>query len=77
MKRRTAPNDISKYNSLALEMGDPPGFALKLPDADLPPDASHVQGIISLLQKFYAAAGIHALWQKHQPEYQDAGAAFS
>jgi tetratricopeptide (TPR) repeat protein len=64
-------NDISKYNSLALEMGDPPGFALKLPDADLPPDASHVQGIISLLQKFYAAAGIHALWQKHQPEYQD------
>jgi hypothetical protein len=66
-----APSDISKYVSLALELGEAPGFALKLPDADLPPDASHVQGIVSLLQKFYVAAGMHALWQKHQPEYQD------
>jgi tetratricopeptide (TPR) repeat protein len=66
-----APSDISKYVSLALELGEAPGFALKLPEADLPPDASHVQGIITLLQKFYAAAGMHALWLKHQPEYQN------
>ena len=37
----------------------------------MPPDAGHVQGIVSLLQKFYVAAGMHALWQKHHPEYQD------
>ena len=65
-----SPNDISKYLSLALELGDAPGFALKLPEFDLPPDAGHVQGVVSLLQKFYVAAGMHALWQKHQPEYQ-------
>jgi len=40
-----------------------------VPEADLPPDASHVLGAVSLLQKFYEAAGMHALWLKHQSEY--------
>jgi len=62
-------NDVSQYVSLGLELSDPPGFATKLPEADLPPDAAHVLGIISLLQKYYQAADIHALWRKHQDEY--------
>lgn len=62
-------NDVSQYISLALELSAPPGFATKLPEADLPPDAAHVLGVSSLLQKFYQAVGIHALWQKHLGEY--------
>jgi tetratricopeptide (TPR) repeat protein len=63
-------HDVSQYISLALELNNPPGFATRLPEADLPPDAAHVFGVISLLQKFYQAAGIHALWQKHRNDYE-------
>lgn len=62
-------NDVSQYVSLALELSDPPGFITKLPESDLPPDAAHVLGVVSLLQKYYQAADIHALWRKHQGEY--------
>jgi tetratricopeptide (TPR) repeat protein len=62
-------NDVSQYTSLALELGPPPSFALTLPEADLPPDAAHVAGVTSLLQKFYQAAGIAALWERHRREY--------
>lgn len=62
-------NDLSQYVSLSLELSDPPAFATRVPEADLPPDAAHVLGMIPLLQKFYQSAGIHALWQKHQVEY--------
>ncbi len=64
------PNDIAQYTSLALELGAPPMFATTLPEADLPPDAAHVLGVTSLLQKFYRAASIGALWQKHRREYE-------
>jgi Domain of unknown function (DUF4932) len=63
-------NDVTPYLSLALDLGPPPAFAPTLSEADLAPDAAHVLGVVSLLQKFYRAAGIQALWQKHQPEYQ-------
>ena len=61
--------DTAQYVSLALDLGPPPEFKPTLPEADLPPDASQVLGVVSLLQTFYQAAGIHALWQKHEPEY--------
>lgn len=61
--------DITQFVSLALELGEPPQFAPVLPEADLPPDAAHVLGMISLLQKFHQAAGIHLLWEKHRKEY--------
>src|ERR1043166_5277590 len=62
-------NDVAPYLSLALDLGPPPGFAPTLSEADLAPDAARVLGVVSLLQKFYQAAGMQALWQKHQPEY--------
>lgn len=62
-------NDVSQYVSLTLELSGPPTFDTRVPEADLPPDAAHVLGVIPLLRKFYQAAGIHALWQKHQVEY--------
>jgi tetratricopeptide (TPR) repeat protein len=69
-------HDITQFVSLALELGGPPQFAPVLPEADLPPDAAHVLGIISLLQKFHQAAGIHLLWEKHRKEYASLVAQF-
>src|SRR5215471_4392078 len=72
-KEHVAPDpgrDTAQYVSLALEMGEPPDFTLSLREADLPPDAARVLGVVSLLQKFYRAAGLHAIWQKHQAEYE-------
>jgi tetratricopeptide (TPR) repeat protein len=65
-----AARDVPQYISLALDLGPPPGFTPSLPEADLPPDAAHVLGAASLLQKFYLAAGLHQIWQKHQAEYE-------
>jgi len=62
--------DTSQYISLALDLGQPPEFKPTIPAADLPPDAAQVLGVVSLLQNFYRAAGLHAVWQKHQAEYE-------
>lgn len=61
--------DISQYVSLALDLGGPPDFAPAVREADLPPDAANVLGVVSLLQRFCRVAGLHAIWQKHQGEY--------
>lgn len=62
--------DLAQYVSLALYLGEPPGFAPKVKEAELPPDASFVVGFIPLVAKFYEAAGLGALWQKHKSEYE-------
>ena len=64
------PGDVTQYISLALELGGPPTFSTVLPESDLPPDAAHVLGIVSLLQKFYQSAGLHGLWLKREREYE-------
>ena len=46
--RRTC-RPISAYLSLGILLNDPPKFATKIPEADLPPDASFVLGIVSPL----------------------------
>lgn len=61
---------MSPYISLVLNLGPAPLFQPAIPEADLPPDAAQVLGIVPLLQKFYQAAGLNALWQKRYPEYQ-------
>jgi hypothetical protein len=61
--------DVSQYISLALNLGRPPDFAPVIAEADLPPDAAYVLGVVPLLQRFYRTANLHAVWQKHQAEY--------
>ncbi len=61
--------NLAQYVSLALNMGEPPKYELKLKEADLPPDASYVVGIIPLLREFAAAIDLHAIWTKHQYQY--------
>jgi len=60
---------LAQYVSLALCLEPPPGLALKTKEADLPPDAAAVVGIVPILQKFYDVAGLHAIWQKHEQAY--------
>jgi hypothetical protein len=63
-------HDLAQYVSLALYMGPPPKFELATDEADLPPDAGYVLGFLPLLRDFYAADGVHQIWEKHQPEYE-------
>ena len=65
-----AAHDLAEYVSLALNLGDPPGFGLKLKEADMPPDAGYILGFVPLLTQYYNAAKLHSIWLKHQPEYQ-------
>lgn len=64
-----ANRELSQYVSLALNMGLPPEFKLKVKEADVPPDASYVLGFVPLVAKFYSAAEIHKLWSREQPRY--------
>ena len=61
--------NLSQYVSLGLYLNPPPSLTLKAKEADIPPDAAAVSGILPLLQKFYQAAGLHTIWQNHQAEY--------
>jgi tetratricopeptide (TPR) repeat protein len=68
-KGANGENDVSQYVSLALELSNPPAFTSEIPEGDMPPDAAYVLGILPLLRKYYQAAGIHQLWEKHQGAY--------
>jgi len=66
-----ATHTLSQYVSLAMYMNPAPAFTPKVKEADLPPDASGVLGLVPLVQKFYAQAGIHDIWQRHQQDYAE------
>ena len=61
----------SQYVSLGLFLNPPPALTPKVKEADLPPDASGVLGMVPLLGKFYAEAGIHGIWERHSAAYGD------
>ena len=62
-------HDLAQYVSLALNLGPPPEFTPRMAESDLPPDAAYVLGFVPLLKSYYAAAKLHSIWLKHQPEY--------
>jgi hypothetical protein len=68
-QQRDPARTLAQYVSLALYLSGPPEFSLKVKEADLPPDASFVSGLVPLLPKFYQEAGLHAIWARHQPGY--------
>jgi len=65
-----ASHDLAQYVSLALNLGPPPEFAPKVKEADMPPDVGYVLGFVPLVRDYYAAAQLHAVWQKHQQQYE-------
>ena len=62
--------NLAQYISLALSLGDPPEFTPKAAESDMPPDSTYVLGFVPVLKQYYAAAKLHSIWQKHQPQYQ-------
>jgi len=60
---------LAQYVSLALCLGPPPTFAFKMKEAELPPDALRIAGLVPILQKFYDVAGLHTIWTRHQEGY--------
>jgi tetratricopeptide (TPR) repeat protein len=63
--------DLSHYVSLALYLEDAPGFALKVKEAELPPDADAVVGIVPLMKDFYQKIGLHGIWDRHHARYAE------
>jgi tetratricopeptide (TPR) repeat protein len=61
--------NLAQYVSLALNLGNPPDFTPKLPESDMPPDSTYVLGFVPVLKQYYAAAKMHSVWLKHQPQY--------
>jgi hypothetical protein len=60
---------LAQFISLALYLNPPPELTLKAKEAEIPPDAVAVVGIVPLLQKFSKDAGLHAIWERHHQEY--------
>ena len=60
---------LAEYVSLSLYLNPPPNLTLKGKEADLPPDATAVVGILPLLQKFYEAEGLHGIWEGDREAY--------
>ena len=71
-----ASRNLAQYVSLALFLTVPPEFAPKVKETDLAPDASAIIGFAPLLRRFYMQAGIHTLWEKHRPAYQQIAQAY-
>ena len=63
-------HDLAQYLSLALNLGPAPDFKPAIKEADMPPDASYVLGLIPLLPTFYKTTGLHDIWLRHRAEYE-------
>ena len=68
-KHNDAAHDLAQYVSLALNVGNPPDFAAKWQEADMPDDAAYVLGFLPLLKNYAKAAHLQSIWQKHQAQY--------
>ncbi len=60
---------LAQYVSLALYTNPPPALTAKVKDADTPPDAVAVIGILPLLQKFYGTVALHQIWEENREAY--------
>jgi tetratricopeptide (TPR) repeat protein len=73
---KDANRNISQYISLALYMDGPPHFVPRLKEEDLPPDAGVIAPFGTLLEQFYAKAGLHSIWERHRRDYAAAMARY-
>ncbi len=62
--------DLSQYVSLAMSLAGPPQFAPTVKESDLPPDASYVLGLVPLLERYHADAGLGKIWERRRAEYE-------
>jgi tetratricopeptide (TPR) repeat protein len=66
-----ASRELSQFVSLALYLEEPPTFTLKVKQAELPPDAAVVAGMVPLMQAFHERMGLHAIWERHRARYTE------
>jgi Tetratricopeptide repeat len=64
-----ASRTLAEYVSLALYTNPPPNLAARVKDADMPPDAVAVMGILPLMQKFSETVGLHEIWEGNRQAY--------
>jgi tetratricopeptide (TPR) repeat protein len=64
--------NLGQYISLALLLGPPPDFKFTVAEADLPPDAKNVAGLVPLLQLFYKQADMADLWARASVDFHSA-----
>jgi tetratricopeptide (TPR) repeat protein len=69
--------NLGQYISLALLLGPPPDFKLTVGEADLPPDAKNVAGLVPLLKLFYKQADMVNLWARASVDFSSAIARYS
>jgi Tetratricopeptide repeat len=68
-KQPDASRTLSQYVSLALYLNPAPTLTAKVKEADMPPDATAVLGILPLMQKFYETSNLHAIWEGDHPAF--------
>jgi hypothetical protein len=64
-----ASRTLAQYVSLALYLNPAPNLTAKVKEADMPPDATAVIGILPLMQKFYETAGLHGIWEGNRKAF--------
>lgn len=69
-QQQDSGRELTQYVSLALNLGEPPSFQPKSKEADLPPDAFNVLGLVPTLQRFYTALNLHGVWLRHSKQYE-------
>ncbi len=67
---------IAQYVSLGLYVDGPPNFSPKVREAELPPDAAFVAGVLPHLRGFYDKAKLHSLWMAHQRQFDALAAGY-
>ena len=67
---------LAQYISLALYLDPPPALTAKVKEAEMPPDAANLIGILPMLQNFYKQADLHSIWTKHAADYADLTAGY-
>jgi len=65
------PRTLAQYISLGLYLDPPPALTAKVKEADMPPDAAGLIGILPMLQNFYQKADLHSIWERHSAAYTD------
>ena len=67
---------LAQYISLSLFLDPPPALTAKVKEAEMPPDAAGLIGILPMLQNFYKQADLHSIWAKHAADYTDLTAGY-
>lgn len=70
-RQENAVLELQLYISYGLLVDDPPSFAFRYPEYQLPPDVASLKEFAPLLKTFYEQAGIEDLWRRSQPALEE------